>query len=106
MWWVIARPDSPWVDLTWLRDRPFVLNAWTHAIVVFELAFPVLIWNRLTRPLLLCIAPLMWGSLAPVSGIAPFCLAMLIGNLAFFPPEVLRRLGKKRCQEPFLDTGS
>jgi len=34
----------------------------------------------------------MWGSLALISGIAPFSIAMLIGNLAFFPPETLRAM--------------
>jgi len=90
VWLLIARPDSPWMDLSWLRNQPFIINAWTHAIVIFELLFPVLVWNRLTRPLMLTVAALMWGSLALVSGIAPFSIAMLIGNLAYFPPETLR----------------
>ena len=92
VWMLISRPQSPWVNLAWLRDWPHVVNAWSHAIVIFELTFPILIWNRLTRPLMLCIAPLMWGSLALISGVAPFSLAMLIGNLAFFPPEILRQV--------------
>jgi len=92
VWLLIARPDSPWIDLTWLRNHPFIINGWTHAIVIFELLFPVLIWNRLTRPLMLTVAALMWGSLALISGIAPFSIAMLIGNMAYFPAETLRAL--------------
>ena len=92
VWWLAARPDSQWINFTWLRNWPLVVNFWTHAIVVFELLFPVLIWHRLTRPLMLTVAAAMWGSLALISGIAPFSLAMLIGNLAFFPPQTLRML--------------
>ncbi|MCE9547456.1 MAG: hypothetical protein K8T25_18445 [Planctomycetia bacterium] len=91
VWWMIARPESRWLNMTWLRNWPLLVNAWTHAIIFFELAFPVLIWNKLARPLMLLSALLIWGSLALISGIAPFCAAMLIGSLAFVSPEALRR---------------
>ena len=42
MWWLIARPESRLVDLTWLYPTPKLIDLWTHAIVLFELGFPVL----------------------------------------------------------------
>ena len=87
VWWLIARPDSRLVDLTWMYNTPMLLNAWTHGIVLFELAFAILIWNRLARPLLLVLAVPMWVSLALITGLTPFCMMMLIANLAFVAPE-------------------
>ena len=87
VWWLIARPDSRLVDLTVFHDWPKLLNVWTHAIVLFELAFAILIWNRLARPLLLVLAVPMWLSLALITGLTPFCMMMLIANLAFVAPE-------------------
>jgi hypothetical protein len=92
VWWIIARPESRLVDFTWLHSYPLLVNAWTHAIVAFELAFAILIWNRLARPLLLAIAVPMWLSLALITGLTPFCLMMLIASAAFIPGHVLRRL--------------
>lgn len=89
VWWLIARPDTRLVDLTGLHDNILILNAWTHAIVLFELLFALLIWNRTARPLLLVLAVPMWLSLALITGQIPFCLMMLIANLAFVSPELL-----------------
>lgn len=96
VWWLIARPDTRIVDLTGLMaGHAYLVNAWTHAIVLFELVFAVLIWNRLARPLLLALAIPMWLSLALISGLLPFALIMLTANLAFFSPEFLRTCVKK-----------
>lgn len=91
VWLLAARAESPWIDLTGLlAANSYLFNMWTLAIMVFEIAFGILIWNRLARPLLLLIAIPMWGSLALISGIAPFCMAMLIANVAFFSREMVR----------------
>ncbi len=93
VWWLIARPESRLVDLTFLHSAPYLINAWTHAIVLFELAFPLLVWNRLARPLLLALAVPIWTSLALVTGEVSFCAMMLVANLAFVSPEAFRGLG-------------
>jgi len=91
VWWLMARPESRLVDLTGLfAEHPYLINAWSHAVVGFELAFAVLIWNRLARPLLLALAVPMWISLAMITGLVSFCTMMLVANLAFVPPAVLR----------------
>jgi uncharacterized membrane protein YphA (DoxX/SURF4 family) len=95
MWW-LARPDSRLVDFSWLADHPYVLNAWTHAQVLFELGFGVLIWNRLARPLLLAAAVPMWTLVALASGWTPFCLLMLSANLAFVSPRLLTAVLARR----------
>jgi hypothetical protein len=90
MWFLIARPESRLVDLTWLADHTYLLNAWTHWVVFYELAFAVFIWNRWARPVLLAAGIVHWNLLALVSGLAPFCLTMLALNLAYVPPSFVR----------------
>jgi hypothetical protein len=91
VWWLAARPGTRLVDLTDVLARhEYLVNAWTHLIPAFELAFPILVWNRLARPLLLVLAVPIWLSLALVSGLPLFCSLMLIGNLAFVSPAAWR----------------
>ena len=91
VWWLAMRPNSSLVDLSGLGDHPYLINAWTHAIVAFELAFAILIWNRLARPLLLGISVVMWLLTGLLIGNLPFALTMLVANLAFVRPEALLR---------------
>jgi hypothetical protein len=91
MWFLIARPESRMVDLTWLDDHTYLLNFWTHWVVLYELAFAVFVWNRWARPVLLILGIPHWGLLALVTGLAPFCVLMLALNLAFVSPSLFRR---------------
>jgi hypothetical protein len=93
MWGFVGKTDSAYIDLTWLADSMYLLNLWTHGIVVFEFAFALLIWNRLARPILFVAAVLVWGSVALVSGMVDFALVMLSATLAFVPAEWLVRKG-------------
>lgn len=92
MWFLITREQSRLVDFTWLHTSPFVIDFWSHAVVLFELTFPLLIWIRLARPLMLAAGLLIWTSLALVTGDTTFALMMCIASVAFVPPSVLRSL--------------
>ena len=91
IWWLMARPESRLVDFTGLYASPMLIDAWTHLIVLFELSFPMLIWIRLARPMLLALAAVVWGSLALVTGDIPFALTLMIASLAFVSPDVFAR---------------
>lgn len=98
-WWLAARPTSPLVDVTGLlTNNVLLVNIWTHAIVLFEVGFAVFIWRPGFRRCLLWAAVPMWLSLALITGLTPFCLTMLIGNLAFVDPAAT-----KRCVGRFAD---
>jgi hypothetical protein len=90
VWWLIATPDRGPVDLSGLREYTRVLNFWTHAIVVFELAFALLVWNRLWRPLMLGLSVVFWLSMALITGELLFSLLMITAGLVFVSPEWLR----------------
>lgn len=101
VWWLNARPESRLVDLTrFLREHPFVMNAWTHAIVWYELAFSVLIWNRWARPILLVAGLPIWASLGLATGMPAFALTMFVATLAFVPPELLARTSSDAAGAP------
>jgi hypothetical protein len=91
LWGFIGKPQSAYVDMTFLADHLFLLNAWTHAVVIFEFAFALLIWNRLARPILFAAALLVWLSIGLISGMLGFAAVMLGATLAFVPPEWLTR---------------
>jgi len=95
-WWngrameLIVR--QPWSPLSGLGDvaHVYVMNLWTHFIVWFSLVAAVLLWVPLARPLLVALATVMWFSLVAATGLLGFCLAMLIGTLAFVSGDAWR----------------
>jgi hypothetical protein len=89
MWWLIARPGSRLVDFTWLHTTPRVIDFWTHAVVFFELTFPILVWIPLARPLMLAAGIIIWTSLALVTGDITFALALAIASMAFVSPSLV-----------------
>ncbi len=93
VWWLAAREHSPLLDVSpLLTSNILLVNAWTHAIVLFEAGFAIFIWRPAFRRFLLWAAVPMWLSLAVITGLAPFCLLMLVGNLAFVEPAAMRRI--------------
>ncbi|HVX10333.1 MAG TPA: hypothetical protein VHC22_04090 [Pirellulales bacterium] len=91
IWWLIARAESRLVDLTGLHRVPLLINAWTYAVLFWQSLMPILIWNRLARPLMLVLNAVMWILLAPIVGNLPLAAVMIVGSLAFVSPEILRR---------------
>lgn len=90
IWFLITREQSRLVDFTWLHTSPLVIDFWTHLVVLFELSFPLLVWIRLARPLMLALGLLVWTSLALVTGDITFALALCVASLAFVPPALVR----------------
>jgi hypothetical protein len=83
IWLAAMRPGMSLVDLSWLSDHPRIVAAWSHLITLYLLAFPVIAWSRLWRPLVLTVGAVVWLSIAAASGWLTFCAAMLAGIGAF-----------------------
>jgi hypothetical protein len=97
MWQAVANLEYQSIDLTWLADWPRLLNLLTHVTVFWELFYCVLIWPRATRPLMLALAVPMHLGIALCLGMVTFGLVMLIANLSFVAPGVVRAvLGRCR----------
>jgi hypothetical protein len=77
-------------DMTWLVNHPLLMNFMTHLTVFWELSYCALIWPALTRPWMLLMAVLVHGGIIFALGMPTFGLVMLIGNLAFVSPKMVR----------------
>lgn len=91
IWLLMAQTESRPFDLTSIRNAgqfgEYLVNFWTLGILYFELAFPVLVWNRLLRPFLVLIGVIVWALIILVTGQLLFGLAMVIASAAFLPAE-------------------
>jgi hypothetical protein len=96
VWLLLAQTESRPLDLTGIRRAgrlgEFFLNAWAHVIVYVELAYPILVWNPLLRPLIIVLAAVAWFSLALASGSLLLALALIAASGSFVPADFYRRL--------------
>jgi hypothetical protein len=107
VWDLLVRPDWPLIHVSGRPNEAewYLINAWTLAIVAFELCFAVLIWNRLARPLLLGISLFMWLGTAILTGMVSFAFIMLVANLAFVPSSTFRGYRQRNTRENRALTG-
>jgi len=92
MWLSAANYEYQSIDLTWLANWPLLGAALTHLTILSEVFYCVLIWNRLSRPVILFLVIIMHFGIASSMGMIPFGLVMIIGNLAFISPAIVRRI--------------
>lgn len=92
VWWLLTRSESRLVDWTFIRG-PLgmeLIAAWSCAIVLIEIFFPILIWQRLARPIILALALTTWFMMALVTGWVAFHAALAIGSIHYLEPMTLR----------------
>jgi predicted DCC family thiol-disulfide oxidoreductase YuxK len=93
LWGMMTAGEFVVLDFTSIARWPKVINFLTHASLALELLYPLLIWMRITRPLMLLGAAALHVGIAVMSpGLTEFSLAMMTANLAFVPGTWLRRL--------------
>jgi uncharacterized membrane protein YphA (DoxX/SURF4 family) len=90
LWGALANQEYQTLDMTWMAGSIVFINIITHVTLVWEVSYSVLIWNRLTRPVMLLLAIPLHMGIAICMGMVTFGLVMLIANLAFIPPEFVR----------------
>ena len=91
-WMSVANLEYQSMDMTWLASWPILVSLLTHLTVWWELSYCVLIWPRLTRPLMIAMAIPIHLGIALFLGMPTFGLVMLIANVAFVSPWVVRRI--------------
>ncbi|MDH3716828.1 MAG: HTTM domain-containing protein [Planctomycetota bacterium] len=96
MWLSVANLEYQTLDLTWLAHWPLLTAFLTHLTVWFEISYFALIWPRMTRPVYLALAVLMHLGIAFCMGMITFGLVMLIGNVAFVTPPIVRAIVERR----------
>jgi hypothetical protein len=91
IWILLAQTESRPLNLTGLRQGgqwgEYLINAWTLGTVYFELAFPVLVWNRTARPWLVTLGLVVWTALVLATGQLLLGLTLIVASGAFLPPE-------------------
>lgn len=83
VWLLIGRTESRLVDLSWLHAHPYFISACGYAVLLWQAAFPILVWNRLARPLMLVVNAVMLLLLAPITGHVAGAVMMIVASLAF-----------------------
>lgn len=92
MWLSVANLEYQSLDLTWLANYPLLSALTTQMTVYWELFFCVLIWPRLTRPIMLTLAVPVHLGIAFFMGMITFGLIMLVGCLSFVPSWLVRQM--------------
>jgi hypothetical protein len=92
MWLSIVNLEYQSWDLTWLAHYQLLIALLTHVTVFWETFYCVLVWPRVTRPIMIFLAVCVHGGIALFLGMKTFGLVMLIGNLAFISPQTIRAL--------------
>lgn len=86
IWPLMVASESQWIDFTGFARSSLLINLWTYEIVAFELLFPVLIWSRLWRPLMLGWSVVHWLGLILLMAYPDYGLLMIACGFAFFSP--------------------
>jgi hypothetical protein len=96
-WWngeamlmILLAPEYRVGDYLWLAAYPRFLNFLTHATVALEVLYPVFVWVRVLRPLMITGMILLHVGIDLTMGLREFSLAMIAGNLAFVSGSWLR----------------
>ncbi len=88
MWRAFANLEYQSLDMTWLAWHPWIVNAMSHASVLWEISFCVLIWQKRWRPLVLALAVVMHVGIGACLGMWTFGLIMLVGCASFLPNDL------------------
>lgn len=104
VWFSFASLEYQSLDMTWMVRWPWIISILTHLTVFWETFYCFLVWPRFTRPLCLAMAVAVHGGIALCLGMPTFGIAMIIGNMAFLSPDLVkqavaaltRRFGSKK----------
>ncbi len=90
IWLSLANYEYQTLDVTWIGNHPWLINFLTHLTVFWEVSYSVLVWPRLTRPLVIALAVPLHLGIAICMGMITFGMIMLVGNMAFVSPSLIR----------------
>ncbi|MES2793513.1 MAG: HTTM domain-containing protein [Planctomycetota bacterium] len=96
IWGAFANLEYQSLDMLWLVHHPWLVNLMTHVTVVWEITYIALIWNRLSRPIVLALAIPVHLGICCCLGMMTFGSIMLIANLAFVSPALVRAILDRR----------
>jgi len=92
LWLAFGNYEYQSVDMTWLAHWPWIINFMTHITLAWEISYAALIWPKWTRPIMLILAVPLHLGISITMGMFTFGMIMLIANLAFVSPSLVRRI--------------
>ncbi len=92
MWYSIASYEYQSLDMTWTGHFAILSSMATHLTLFWEVSYCALIWPKWVRAWTLLVALLVHGGIALFLGMFTFGLMMIVANMAFIPPQRMRRL--------------
>jgi len=92
LWGAFANLEYQTLDMTWTASQMWIVDMLTHVTLFWEVAYIALIWPKLSRPVMLLLAIPLHLGIAMCMGMVTFGVVMLIANLAFVSPELIRRI--------------
>lgn len=99
-WGAVANLEYQSVEMLWLVHYPWLVNFLTHITIAWEIAYIALIWGRLSRPLMLAVAVPIHLGIGICLGMMTFGNVMLIANVAFVSPGLVRLMLDRRHHKP------
>ncbi len=93
VWFAMTDWEFNFFPLEPFAASPYLLNVLGFGSVLFELAYPALIWHRRSRGPILLLAIGLHIGVAAVMGLWLFSAAMLVSHMAFAPASWLGRFG-------------
>ena len=108
-WWngtavyaALMIPEATLFDMAWMARRDWLWlwlsNAGSFATLALELGFPIFVWHRRLRPLMLAGAMAMQVGLGILLSLGAFQAAMFAALCAFFPAQALRVVSRRRAE--------
>lgn len=92
IWGALASYEYQTLDLTFLCHWMWLVNLLTYVTVAWEIAYPFLIWSKLTRPIFLIVAVAVHLGIGLAMGMLTFGLIMIYANVSFIPSQTVQRL--------------
>ncbi|MFN7334175.1 MAG: HTTM domain-containing protein [bacterium] len=92
MWFSASAYEYQSLDLTWIGNYPVMAALLTHITIFWEVTYIAIVWPRWTRPIALLLAVLVHGGIAIFLGMTTFGWIMIVANMAFINPDLMRRI--------------
>lgn len=91
MWYAVASYEYQSLNMTWLGYFPVLSSIATHVTLFWEVCYFAMVWPNRTRWFAIGIAVLVHGGIALFMGMVTFGFMMIVANLAFVPPSLVRK---------------
>ncbi|MFN7892341.1 MAG: HTTM domain-containing protein [Pirellula sp.] len=92
MWYSASAYEYQSLDLTWIGNYPVIAALLTHITIFWEVTYIAIVWPRWTRPIAIVLAVLVHAGIAIFLGMMTFGWIMIVANLAFITPDLMRRI--------------